>query len=76
MRRIVLSGYLAALFLAWPLPAQIGTGSINGAVALNGVTVATFTDNSGDPASDFAATINWGDGTTTSGTVSGASGAF
>jgi hypothetical protein len=33
-------------------------------------TVATFTDNN-EPASDFTATINWGDGTTSLGTVSG-----
>jgi hypothetical protein len=34
-------------------------------------TVATFTDaNPGDHASDFTATIHWGDGTTTPGTVS------
>ena len=33
-------------------------------------TVATFTDdNPGAPVSDFTATINWGDGATTSGTV-------
>jgi hypothetical protein len=44
--------------------------------ALNGVTVATFGDNSGDTASQFTAAINWGDGTTTAGTVSGGSGSF
>src|SRR5262249_21330138 len=39
-------------------------------------TVASFT-NTGypdNPASDFAATIDWGDGTTTTGTVSGGAG--
>jgi hypothetical protein len=37
--------------------------------------VATFTDtNPSALASDFATTINWGDGTTTSGTVTGATG--
>jgi FG-GAP-like repeat len=45
-------------------------------VALNGATVATFGDNSGDTASQFTAAINWGDGTTTVGTVSGGSGSF
>jgi hypothetical protein len=44
--------------------------------ALNGVTVATFGDNSGDTASQFTAAINWGDGTTTAGTVAGSSGSF
>jgi hypothetical protein len=39
--------------------------------------VATFSDtNAANIAGDFAATINWGDGTTTSGTVSGGSGTF
>src|SRR5262249_34373502 len=39
--------------------------------------VATFSDtNTVNDAGDFAATINWGDGTTTSGTVSGGSGTF
>jgi hypothetical protein len=38
-------------------------------------TVATFTDaNPAALASDFATTINWGDGTTTSGTVTGPTG--
>jgi hypothetical protein len=39
--------------------------------------VATFTDTfKGNTAADFTATINWGDGTTTAGTVSGAAGNF
>ena len=39
--------------------------------------VATFTDaNTANVAGDFTATINWGDGTTTPGTVSGGGGAF
>jgi hypothetical protein len=45
--------------------------------ALTNVTVATFTDsNTSNVAGDFVATVDWGDGTTTTGTVSGASGAF
>jgi hypothetical protein len=44
---------------------------------LNNVQVATFTDTyTGNAASDFTAFIDWGDGTTTTGTVSGASGMF
>jgi hypothetical protein len=46
-------------------------------VALNNVTVATFTDsNTQNVAGDFVATINWGDGTSSTGTVSGSGGAF
>jgi hypothetical protein len=45
-------------------------------VAFTG-TVATFTDsNGGNSAADFAATINWGDGTTSVGTVSGSGSTF
>jgi hypothetical protein len=41
------------------------------------LTLATFTDaNSGAPASDFLATIGWGDGTTTPGVVSGSGGSY
>ncbi|TMQ35387.1 MAG: DUF4214 domain-containing protein [Planctomycetota bacterium] len=44
--------------------------------ALSG-TVATFRDpGSPDPASEFAATIDWGDGTTTAGTISGSAGNY
>jgi PKD repeat protein len=42
----------------------------------NGV-VATFTDaNTANVAGDFTATIDWGDGTTTAGIVSGGAGSF
>ena len=48
-----------------------------GAVIANGTPVATFSDsNGGDTPSDFTATISWGDGVTTSGTVSGGAGTF
>ncbi|HVX16023.1 MAG TPA: DUF4214 domain-containing protein [Pirellulales bacterium] len=51
--------------------------SVTEGVALTGVQVATFTDpGSPDPASDYAATIDWGDGTTTAGTVTGSGGNF
>jgi PKD repeat protein len=40
-------------------------------------TVATFSDaNTGNVASDFTATIDWGDGTLTAGTISGGGGAY
>jgi hypothetical protein len=43
----------------------------------NSTPVATFTDNHpGDTASSFTATINWGDGVTTAGTVHGSGGTF
>ena len=43
----------------------------------NSHNVATFNDgNTSDTASAFTASIDWGDGTTTTGTVSGAAGSF
>lgn len=57
-----------------------GTGSAISAVEKTGFSgaVATFsnTGNSGNSASDFTATINWGDGSTSAGTVSGSAGSF
>jgi hypothetical protein len=44
---------------------------------LNNVTVATFTDGTGStPASDFSASIDWGDGSTSAGTVTLAGGVY
>src|SRR5207302_485244 len=40
-------------------------------VPLNNVIVATFTGDGSDPASHFHATIDWGDGTTSPGTIKG-----
>ena len=46
-------------------------------VALSGIQVATFQDpGSADSASDFAATIVWGDGAATAGTITGSGGNF
>lgn len=42
----------------------------------SGTQVATFVDNAGLPAGDYTATIDWGDGTTTAGVVSGSNGSF
>ena len=56
-----------------------GTGVSFSAVAATPFsgTIANFTDtNVTNPAADFTATIEWGDGTTTAGTVSGGTGAF
>ena len=45
-------------------------------VQFNGTT-GTFTDtNPNQPASDFMATINWGDGVTSTGTITGGNGSF
>jgi hypothetical protein len=53
-----------------PINADPGT-------ALNNITVATFTDsNTQNVAGDFVATVDWGDGTTTTGTISGSNGSF
>ncbi len=54
-----------------PVSASIAEGT-----PFNGV-VANFSDTyAGNTAGDFTATIDWGDGTTTPGIVSGAAGAF
>jgi hypothetical protein len=51
--------------------------NVRGDLALNNVMMATFTDtNISNVAGDFAATIDWGDGQTTTGTVSGSNGVF
>jgi hypothetical protein len=61
-----------------PLTAQGTTLNATEGVPFTGATVATFT--SSDPsltASDFTATINWGDGTAfTAGTITGSGGTF
>ncbi|HZS81324.1 MAG TPA: hypothetical protein VFA50_00515, partial [Stellaceae bacterium] len=57
-----------------------GTGTTINALtnqALSNVTVATFTDtDTVTAAGDLSATIDWGDGTTTAGTVTGSAGSF
>jgi hypothetical protein len=60
------------------LSGQVDLGNASETVALPGTTdVASFTDtNLADTASSFTATIDWGDGTTTPGTVVGSSGHF
>jgi uncharacterized repeat protein (TIGR01451 family) len=59
--------------------ALTGAGTTISAVQGNSFsgTVASFTDsNTSAGAGDFTATIDWGDGTTTAGTVSGSAGSF
>ncbi len=53
------------------------TAATEGTALPNNTPVATFSDsNGGDTAASFTATIEWGDGTTTPGTVSGGAGTF
>jgi type VI protein secretion system component Hcp len=61
------------------------TGQLSGQVVLSSIladedttgTVATFSDtDTNDVAGDFTATVNWGDGTTEVGTVTGQNGSF
>jgi len=50
--------------------------SLTSPQSFNGA-VATFTDaNAGAPASDFTATIDWGDATSSAGTISGSGGSY
>ena len=57
--------------------AAVLTAATEGVALASNTTVATFTDsNTSDTASAFTALINWGDGTTTAGTVSGTNGSF
>src|ERR1043166_5841951 len=72
-----------AAFASATTHAAIGFGGTETFSAANefvavptGTTVATFNDNAGLTAADYTATIDWGDGTTTSGVVSGSGGSF
>src|SRR5262249_20326732 len=56
---------------------EVPTISGNPNQALTNVTVATFTNtNTSNPASDFTVSIDWGDGTTSPGTLIGSNGDF
>jgi hypothetical protein len=72
------SGAATATIAARVLAGQMALNSATEGTALpNTTAVATFTDNvTSDAAGDFTATINWGDGTTTTGTVVGSAGSF
>ncbi|HEU5431669.1 MAG TPA: DUF4214 domain-containing protein, partial [Thermomicrobiales bacterium] len=59
----------------WTLSSAISNLTATEGAAVSGV-VATLSDPGADPAGNFAATIDWGDGTTTTGVVSGASGSY
>src|SRR4051794_27675750 len=60
------------------LSGQLDLGSATEGTALASNTdVASFTsDNLSDTASSYTATIDWGDGTTTTGTLAGSNGSF
>ena len=71
------SSFSASGITSFPISAT-GGSTLSGTVssAVSGP-VASFTDpDSSDPASDFAATIDWGDGSSSGGSVSGGSGNF
>jgi hypothetical protein len=72
------SGTSTATIIARSLSGQMVLNAATEATALaNNTVVATFTDNvSSDMAGEFTATINWGDGVTTTGTVVGSNGSF
>src|SRR5262249_16725745 len=54
-----------------------GAIRVKGAVTLTNFQVATFTHANGvEPASAFAATINWGDGSTSAGTITLSGGTY
>src|SRR5581483_2784124 len=56
---------------------QLPGGITEGTALPSNTDVASFTDtNSSDTAGEFTATIDWGDGLTTSGTVVGSAGSF
>src|SRR5439155_7735011 len=56
---------------ASPIPIALTEGS-----AFSGMFATARDPGSPDPASDFGATIDWGDGTTTAGTISGSAGNY
>ena len=67
---------LTGTVLVEQLLGQVVLSSILEGVDTTG-TVATFSDaNTSDVAADFTATVNWGDGTTEVGTVTGQNGSF
>ncbi|HET6879917.1 MAG TPA: TIGR03118 family protein, partial [Pirellulales bacterium] len=59
-----------------PLSATGVPVSLQSGLALSNVSVATFTDPVPEPIGNYSASIDWGDGTATLGTVSGSGGTF
>jgi len=55
---------------------EVLSAAVETIAVANGTTVATFADNSNLPSTDYTAMIDWGDGVTTAGLVSGSNGSF
>ena len=72
----MLSNFSASGITVLPISASGGNAFAGQTGQAVGGTVATFSADSTDSASDFAATINWGDGTTSPGTITGANPSF
>ncbi|MGZ4236854.1 MAG: hypothetical protein ACXVS6_13420 [Solirubrobacteraceae bacterium] len=68
----MLSNFSASGITVLPISASGGNTFSGRTGTPVGGTVATFTADSSDSAGDFAATINWGDGTTSPGAITGA----
>lgn len=73
----LLSSFSSSGFTAFPISATGGKSFTGTAPATITGTVATFTDpNSSDSAGAFSATVDWGDGATSAGTITGEQGSF
>jgi hypothetical protein len=70
--------FIQAGSLATVAPVSVSANPVNATEGRPfGGTVATFTDaNTGEPASAYSATISWGDGASSAGTISGSGGSF
>lgn len=78
--------FTALLGLAVPAVATAGTAAVVSAAAntfagvegtnLSNVVVGTITTSGGTTASDFTAVVEWGDGTSSAGTISGSGGSY
>jgi hypothetical protein len=68
----LLSNFSSSGVTNLPIAASGGNTFASQPGAIVGGTLATFAANSNDASSDFTAAINWGDGTTSPGAVSGA----
>ncbi len=72
-----LSNFSSSGITSFPISATGGISLTGTAGSPVSGTLASVTDpNSNDPPSDLSATINWGDGSTSSGTITGGNGSF
>jgi hypothetical protein len=73
----LLSSFSLTGITAFPISASGGRSFTGTAPATITGTLASFTDpNSSDPASVFSATVDWGDGARSAGTITGGQGSF